>query len=274
MSQPSRSPGASVLLAGSGVDDLVGCQALDRPDGLAVVAVLGVVVVLEDQPVPALRPGHERGTPLRGQDGPGREVVGGREDDGVGIGPGEGLDDDPLVIDRDRNDLEPRCAGRPDGVALARVLHRDPTAAHGPDDLRDQPKRLGEAVADDDPFGVGGRAADPVQVRRERLAQLPGSPVVEVAQAIARRLREDPAQGAEPDLARELRHVGPSVDEVDPWRRRGTRNDRHAGRLGHPRADSRRAARPAGQVALGDELFVRLHDDAPRHAELLGQQAR
>ena len=55
------------------VDDTVGPQALQRADRGAVVAELGVVVVLDDQRVVRSRPLPERDAPLRREHGAERE---------------------------------------------------------------------------------------------------------------------------------------------------------------------------------------------------------
>ena len=63
--QPAEPKTRSERLAGTPrVHDAVGRQPLDRADRLAVVAELGVVVVLDDRPAPALGPRDEGGPPL------------------------------------------------------------------------------------------------------------------------------------------------------------------------------------------------------------------
>jgi hypothetical protein len=58
--QPAQpQPGGQGLGHRAGVDHVLGGQALDRADGLAVVAVLGVVVVLQHQRSNAGGPLHE-----------------------------------------------------------------------------------------------------------------------------------------------------------------------------------------------------------------------
>ena len=169
------------LARGSGVDDIVRGKPVERPDRLAVVAVLGVVVVLEDQRVAILRPGDERRPPLRRQDRAGRELVSRRDDDGVGVGAGEHRDVQALVVDADRGDLEPVVAGRRRRLGESRVLGGDAPSAGLAHDLDDEPLGLGEAVADHDRVGVGDRAPDPVQVAREGDPELQGAARVEVA---------------------------------------------------------------------------------------------
>ena len=53
-------PGRERLAGGAGVDHAVGSEALQRADRRAVVAVLGVVVVLDDQRVALARPAARR----------------------------------------------------------------------------------------------------------------------------------------------------------------------------------------------------------------------
>ena len=87
----------------------------------------------------------------------------------------------------------------------------------------------------------------------------------EVGQPRARRRLERPAQRPQPGPARELgrRRAGRagSRTRTTPARGPGPRARRREPG-GHPR----RAARPAHEVALGDELLVRLDDHAPRDA--------
>ena len=117
-------------LAGrAGVDDAVRAETLDRADRFAVVAELGVVVVLDDRPAAALGPGQERRPPLRREDAAGRVLVRGGHDDGIDIGGVEQVDAQPRLVDRDLDDLQPE---RPEVVAalpLGRVLDRDPPRA-------------------------------------------------------------------------------------------------------------------------------------------------
>ena len=60
--EPQR--GRERLARRAGVDDAVGVEPLERADGGAVVAVLGVVVVLDRDRVVLAQPGEQRGAPL------------------------------------------------------------------------------------------------------------------------------------------------------------------------------------------------------------------
>ena len=63
------------------VDDAVGREPLQRPDRRAVVAVLGVVVVLDHDPAPR----QQRPPPLGREHRAGRELVRGRDEHRVGV---------------------------------------------------------------------------------------------------------------------------------------------------------------------------------------------
>ena len=155
-------------------------------------------------------------------------------------------------------------AGRPDRRRAGRDPPPRSAAPRRRQALSDEPDRLGEAIADDNPLGVGRGPTDPVQVDRKGFAELGCTPMVEIGQSLARRLVEHPTEGPQPDLARELRDVGSAVGEVD-------RISRPAGAAATGAA-SRTSPRPVSshradsQIALGDELLIGLHNDATRHS--------
>lgn len=256
-----------------GVDDVVGREALERPDGRPVVALLRVVVVLEDQRPAADGPGEERRAPLGRQDGAGRRLVGRRDEDAVGVARGERLDHDPGRVDRDRDDLQAGRGDDPTHLRVGGVLERDAARATRPEDPADEGEPLVEAGARDDPVGVGRRSPDPVEVGGEGIAELGHASPVEVREALARGDVQDAAERAEPLGPGEERDVGAARMELDrePFGARSARSLRGGRR---PLRDPRRAARTADEVALGDELLVRLDDDAARDAQLGGEGAR
>ena len=99
-------------LAGrAGVDDPVGLESLEGADRRSVVAVLGVVVVLDHDRVVRAEPREQGRTPLAGEDGAGRVLVGGGEDDRVDVGPLERLD--PDAAPRRPRPARPRGRPRP-----------------------------------------------------------------------------------------------------------------------------------------------------------------
>src|SRR5687767_14266010 len=74
-------PGSEGLVRGAGVGDEIRRETLDGADRLAVVAILGVVVVLEDHGAGVRGPVEEGGTPLRREDDAQWELVCGRDHD-------------------------------------------------------------------------------------------------------------------------------------------------------------------------------------------------
>ena len=63
--QPAEpQPGREDLAGRAGVEDALGGEALERADGVAVVAILGVVVVLDHEPVVAGGPLEQRRAPV------------------------------------------------------------------------------------------------------------------------------------------------------------------------------------------------------------------
>ena len=274
-------PGREGLAGGPGVGDPVGIEALHRADRGAVVAVLGVVVVLEHQRAGSLRPGEHRGARLRGEHAAGRPLVRRGEDQDVGVEVGQRVDAHAVVADRhaDHVQARARCAiGRAsseaDGSSTATVLA--PAGGQHSDQQRD---RLRVAVGDDDRLGIGVGAAHTVEVGGERRAQLHRAVAVEVAETLVGGLGEDAAHGAQPGGPREGRDVAAAVAEVDHGARPARRGRPPRLRCGRRRYRGRRgrhlrvAAAAAGQVALGHELRVRLDDDSARDAQLGRQRA-
>ena len=85
--------------------------ALHGPDRPAVVAELGVVVVLQDQAVDPAGPGEQGGAALGREHHPGRELVGGHDDRAhrrVGV---EVADPQPVAVDAGRHDPQPGPGG-------------------------------------------------------------------------------------------------------------------------------------------------------------------
>ena len=268
--EPQR--GRERLARRAGVGDAVGLEALQRADRRAVVAVLGVVVVLDGKGVAVAEPGEQRGAALAGEDGAGGVLVGGREDDGVFVA--ELLHAQAVVVDRDRDGLEAGAARDQQLLGVGRVLDRDAAGAAGGERVAEQRERLGVAARDHDARRVGDHAADAAEVVGERLAEgLEADPVAVLEVGVGHR-RERLAGRAQPGGAREARDVGNAGAEVEARRRR--RSGRRlvpvggGGRVRHARA----RALPEAQVALGGELAVGVDHHAAGDAELAGEVAR
>ena len=124
-------PGRERLRDRVHVHDVLGREALEGADGMAVVAVLGVVVVLDHDRSGAARPRDERRPPRRVEHDAGRELVGGRDEHRVRRGGDERAGDDPALVDRDRHRLEPRVCDQRARAEVGRVLDADPPRAAG-----------------------------------------------------------------------------------------------------------------------------------------------
>ena len=112
------------------VDDALGRQPLQGADRVAVVAVLRVVVVLDEDRVAIARPVQQRRAPRRREHGAGGELVRGRQDHGVDVERAEPLDLQAVGVDRDRHRFEARVERRLGLRRPARVLDGDaPRAA-------------------------------------------------------------------------------------------------------------------------------------------------
>ena len=138
-----------------------------------------------------------------------------------------------------------------------------------------QPQRLAEAGADDDPRRLHRHPADAREVAGELLAELRQPARVAVAERRVGRHRQRPARRRQPGRAREGAEVGHAGPQVEPHggldRARGAGSAAAGvGPLGDPRA--RPLARD--EPALGDELGVRLGHRVARDPEVGGERPR
>ena len=90
------------------MQDPLGRETLERPDRPAVVAELGVVVVLDDQRILVLGPLEQRRATLRGHHRARRKLMRGSDHRHLAAGVGERVYDDAPAVDLDRDRLEPR----------------------------------------------------------------------------------------------------------------------------------------------------------------------
>ena len=254
------------------VHDATRVQPLDRADRDPVVAELGVVVVLDDEPVATTRPGDELGPAIGRHHGPRRELVGRRHEHRVPGGLVESVGPQTAVVDRHRLD---RQTGSRDGlprVRLRRGLARDRPRTAGTQHPAQDVQRLGEALRDDDPLRLGADAADPAEIVAQRRPELRTPAVVAIVERRVGRRAHRPFHGSQPRPAREQLDVRGRRHEVDRPRRalglggqRRWRRDRH---------HDRRLARGDGQVALGRELVVRVGHHAARDLQVRREPAR
>ena len=157
------------LRRGAAVHDAIGGEALQRADRAAVVAELGVEVVLHHVAVDGARPLDQLVAAARRQRHTARALVGRGDDGDPGRGGAQPLDDEPVPVDRHRLDRYPG-AGQPSARRrVAGVLDGErPVPQH----LDEQVERVAEPGADDDPVRVGVDPPHPRQV----LGQLDAQP--------------------------------------------------------------------------------------------------
>jgi hypothetical protein len=199
--------------------------------------------------------------------------VRGGDDDGARVRAVELLDAEAVVVDTDRHQLEAGAEGNQTLLGMAGILDRDPPDPARSECPADETLALCVAVRDDDSGRVREHAADATEVLRERGAQRHNPTRVAVVEVRVRHRRESPPDGAEPGIPWKgggVRHAGA---EVEPRQPRGRFRGRGRSRRRGGRRDRRRRALAGGEIALGAELPVRVHDDAAPDAELLCQVA-
>ena len=200
-------------------------EALQGPDRLAVVAVLGVVVVLEHEGVAVGRPREQRGAPLGREHDAGRVLVRRGDEHRAHVAAIEGVDVEPAAVDRDGNPFQADRRDRLAQVGAPGLLDGDASHAARRQRPAGEGEPLRQARGDHDRRGLGGHAAHPSQVGGQRDAQLGGAARVAVAEARVGRVAQGLAQRRGPRRAREERDVGRAGAEVEARRaaaRRGS----------------------------------------------------
>ena len=190
--------------------DEVRPQPLQRADRRAVVAVLGVVVVLDDQRVVLGRPGEQLRPPLGAEHRAGRELVGGREQDRARV-VRKLVDDDAVLVDAGRHGDQPALGEQPADALVARVLDRE---LDRPERLGERHERLAGARAQDHVVGARDAAPDAPAVSGDDLAQRDRARdrgIVELGDTGA---AHRGAERAHPVRAGEAREVGPAGPQV------------------------------------------------------------
>jgi hypothetical protein len=257
--------------------DPVGREALQRPDRLAVVAELCVVVVFDDDAVAFRRPREQFVAPLGCQDDPAGPLVGGGEQDRADPGRTERAHVDAVVVDRDRDRLDsrPLGCGHRGAVAVPRVLEGHPVHTPAEQHPQHEVESLREAGAGDDVLGVGRGRPDATQVAGQHLAEVLASARVGVVEGGGGRVTGQLTLRPQPVGPREARQVGHAGGEVgdEPGRGRRRRGgDRRRDGCGQG-CHAGRGADPGGQVALGVELAVAVLHQAAGDAQRTGHLA-
>ena len=146
----------------------------------------------------------------------------------------------------------------------SRVLHRDAAALEHPGE---QEEALGGPRADDDGLGIGDNAADSAQVLGEGTAQLDRAARVRIAERPVGCIPEGAPQRAQPRLPREVGEVGEAREEVER-RHRDPLLGRYRRGGGPRRGYEGAGAGPCHQISLGEELAVRVDDQAAGYAQI------
>jgi len=271
--QPAQAqPRREALARRARVHDVVGCQRLHGAHGLAVVAELPVVVVLDHQPGAGGRPLEEGAAPPRRQGHAERELVRGRQHDRTGRS--EVIGHGAVAVDRQRQHAHAVRLGDPPVGLVPVVLDADGRGAARTENLAEQGQPVGEAGTHDDLVAGDADPAHPGQVARQRRPQLRQAARVRVAQDVVGRGAKRGAGRCQPGPAREraqVRHPGPQVVAGrgqflgdGGWRRLRTRAVRR-----HPGSRSGACRQPA----LRDELPVGLGNAVARDAEISREHA-
>jgi hypothetical protein len=182
---------------------------------LAVIAELGVVVVLQDGSVDFGCPCDQGMAPLGCQHHPGRPLVRRGDDDGSGAGSMERVDVEAVTADGHGNRMHPRAPNQLVVLAGPGILEADPLDARAPKGGQGQHESLAEAADDHCVFRVGGAGADAAVVGRHHLPQSQGASIPFVPHYRGRRGASGLVQGPQPVRQWRGPQVGHAVLEVD-----------------------------------------------------------
>ena len=188
------------------VDDPLRREPLQRADRRAVVGVLGVVVVLEHEPVAVRRPREQRAAALGRHHGAGRELVRGRDEERVRVEPR--VDTSAVAVHGHADDLEAGRADRRPRVVERRVLHGHPSCPAARQHAAGEPQPLRVAAGHDHVLRRRRHAADAHEVGGQLGAQDVVAARIAVVQRRIRDLGERPAQRGRDRAARELERSG------------------------------------------------------------------
>ena len=267
--QPAQAHARSQCLGrAAGVGDLSGSRGLQGGHRRPVVAVLRVVVVLDDQRIGRGRPVEQLTAPPRGEHDPGRELVSGREQHRLQASARQVVHHQPVLVHWYRYRAQAPVGELVAGAARTRVLHGDltlrprlqwprlqwPGLQWPGQPLGQQGEGLGHPGDDDDVVGLRAQAAGAREPARQLLAQPLAAPRVAVAEVGDAGLCQHRPLGAQPGGPGEPGEVGYAGGEVNLRPRPpALRKQRGLGSLRSVRGPGRER-RPAGHR----------HDPGPR----------
>ncbi len=152
--------------------------------------------------------------------------MGRRDERRVGLDARQQIGPQAVLVDRHRHDLQPRVREHPAVDEEARVLDDDPPRAATQQRPRQQRQPLRQPAHDQQPRRLGGDAARPPEVARQRHAQGCGAAGIGIAEGGVGQLAGGGPQRARPRCAREggeIGHAGVEVLRHRPLRQRGRR---------------------------------------------------
>ena len=273
--QPADPEGRRQRLAGGPeVGDNAFRQALEGADGLAIEAVLGVVVVLDDDRPASRRPLEQRGPALGRENHPGRELVRGRDQHRADIEATEPVDAQAAAVHGYWSDAQAHGLDVGALAAVAGILHRHPAHAARTQHLADEPQALRVATAQHHAVRACDRASRAIDVGRKRRARPQRAVRIGVAQRVGARRVEHAAQRRQPRTTRKERDIRQARPEVVARGVHRPGADDVRGLVWTAHDDPRGGAPRRGEVALRDQLFVGEHRHTAGDAQIRGERAR
>ena len=202
---PDAQSGRQCLARRADIDHPIRCDALQGTDRCPVIAVFGVVVVLDDQ-VTGARPLHERGAPGGGEHHAGRRLVCGGGQHRRRAAVRQRGDVDAVVVDRNGQWLDTVVPQHHSMQPESGVLHgqRQLTALEHAPEQRD---RLRRSRTEHDVLRVGLYAAGASQVVRDGGARGGQSLRVDVSERVRADVGQSLAQRPQPCGAGEAAEI-------------------------------------------------------------------
>jgi hypothetical protein len=267
--EPAETKGWRQYFAGgTDIYHAIGGQTLQGANRLAVVSILRVVVVFDDDGTLPRRPLEQRSATFGSEDRTRGVLMRRRDEHAPGIEPTKTIDTDAAIVDGNARGFQPARLDIGALIGVSRILDRDSAHPTLTKHTAQQPDALRRPVAEHHSVLSGDGRTGAVQVGRERP---PGHRTAARIRIIERRIGqrgECAAQSGEPGAARKQRQVGDARPEIVP---RGDRRHVLRRRLTVNRAtagNARRRALMRTQVAFGEQLLVRFHDNPPRHIDV------
>src|SRR5262249_35609613 len=132
------------------VHDAVWGQALQRPNWFPVVAILSVVIVLDDNRTSLPGPFEQRPPSLGSEDGAGRVLVRRRCEHGLGLSANQVIDSNSALVDWNARCFQPGGLDVRAHVGMTRILDGEPPHAALAEHAADKANPLRRAGGEDD----------------------------------------------------------------------------------------------------------------------------